>query len=76
MAGLGVSGALMVGGLVTFLILIGIVTFDAWPHASGLFSDDAGAQVVDANEAGAAEAASAALASASDLVADAGADAS
>jgi hypothetical protein len=41
LAGLGASGALMAGALVVFLILVGTVTFDAWPRAVGLIEDGA-----------------------------------
>jgi hypothetical protein len=36
LAGIGASGALMASAFVMFVILIGVVTFDAWPHG-GLF---------------------------------------
>jgi hypothetical protein len=35
MAGIGASGALLAGAIVTFVILIGVVTFKTWPHAGG-----------------------------------------
>ncbi|MFL5907524.1 MAG: hypothetical protein ACJ75Z_08015 [Solirubrobacterales bacterium] len=37
LAGIGASGALMAGAFVTFVILVGVVTFDAWPRPGGLF---------------------------------------
>ena len=36
-AGLGASGALMVGAFVVFLLVIGVIAFNAWPGASSLF---------------------------------------
>ena len=38
LAGLGASGALMGGAIVAFVMVVGIVTFNAWPDASGLFT--------------------------------------
>jgi hypothetical protein len=40
LAGLGASGALIAGAVVAFLLLVGMVTFDAWPRAAGLVGDD------------------------------------
>jgi hypothetical protein len=36
LAGIGASGALMASAFVMFVILVGIVTFDAWPRAAHL----------------------------------------
>jgi hypothetical protein len=36
-AGFGASGALMAGAFVVFVGLIGMVTFNTWPHAGSLF---------------------------------------
>ena len=38
LAGLGASGALIAGAFVAFVLLVGVVTFDAWPTGSGPFS--------------------------------------
>jgi hypothetical protein len=65
-AGLGASGGLVAGALVGFLVLIALVTFDAWPKAAGgLFGTDT-VQVVDeaAGTSGAADAAQTAAAKA------------
>src|SRR3954454_24902666 len=37
LAGIGASGALMASAFVMFVILVGVVTFDSWPHAGHLF---------------------------------------
>ncbi len=42
LAGLGASGALVGGAIVSFVILVGIVTFNAWPDAAGLFTFSGG----------------------------------
>ena len=36
LAGIGASGALMASAFVMFVILVGVVTFDAWPRAGHL----------------------------------------
>src|SRR5262245_48019933 len=41
-AGLGASGALLAGAGVIFIMVVGIVTFNAWPQASGLFTFSGG----------------------------------
>jgi hypothetical protein len=41
LAGLGASGALIAGALVGFVLLVGVVTFDAWPTGSGPFNGSA-----------------------------------
>ena len=38
LAGLGASGALIAGAFVASVLLVGIVTFDAWPTGSSVFS--------------------------------------
>lgn len=69
LAGLGASGALISGAVVVFLVLIGLVIFDAWPRAAGLleFNDSEEERAVDTRVA--ADAAASALAPAKDLVA-------
>jgi hypothetical protein len=47
LAGLGASGALIAGAFVAFVLLVGVVTFDAWPTGSGLFSRSANDVRVD-----------------------------
>lgn len=42
LAGIGASGALIASAFVTFMILVGTVTFDAWPRAASLFDRQAG----------------------------------
>jgi hypothetical protein len=44
LAGIGASGALIASAFVTFMILVGAVTFDAWPRAARLI-DRGNAQV-------------------------------
>ena len=65
-AGLGASGALVAGAIVAFLLLVGAVTFDAWPRAGGLFGSDTGVETVNADEP--ADTAAATLGSAADQV--------
>jgi hypothetical protein len=36
LAGIGASGALMASASVVFVILVGVVTFNAWPHAGSV----------------------------------------
>jgi hypothetical protein len=70
LAGLGATGALVAGVVVVFLLLVGMVTFDAWPSASSLFGgDEADVEVVGTN--GPADDAAAALDDAAGLVASA-----
>ncbi len=45
LAGIGASGALMASAFVLFVILVGLVTFSAWPHPGSLFGDDGGPDV-------------------------------
>jgi hypothetical protein len=47
LAGLGASGALIAGAFVAFVLLVGVVTFDAWPTGSGVFSRGASEVSVD-----------------------------
>ena len=42
LAGIGASGALMASASVMFVILVGVVTFNAWPHAGSLVGGVAG----------------------------------
>ena len=42
LAGLGASGALLAGAAVELFAMVGIVTFNAWPEASGLFTFSGG----------------------------------
>ena len=42
LAGIGASGALMASASVMFVILVGVVTFNAWPHAESLLGPGAG----------------------------------
>ena len=68
LAGFGASGALIAGAAVAFMLLVGLVAFDAWPRAAGLLADDTGTvESVDANTP--ADAAAAVLGPAADLVA-------
>jgi hypothetical protein len=46
-AGLGASGALIGGAIVVFVMLVGIVTFNSWPEASGLFTFSEGQAEVE-----------------------------
>jgi hypothetical protein len=46
-AGLGASGALMASAIVVFIVLIGVVTFNAWPEG-GLFGGGGNQVAVDA----------------------------
>jgi hypothetical protein len=43
LAGVGASGALLAGAFIMFVILVGVATFDSWPHADRLLpgGDDA-----------------------------------
>jgi hypothetical protein len=66
LAGLGASGALIAGAVVAFLLLVGMVTFDAWPRAAGLVGGDDASVSSDALTPGAT--AAAALGSATDQV--------
>jgi hypothetical protein len=43
LAGIGASGALMASAFVMFVILVGVVTFDAWPRVGNLFGNGDGA---------------------------------
>lgn len=45
LAGIGASGALMASASVLFVILVGVVTFSAWPQAGSLFGDGGGGDV-------------------------------
>jgi hypothetical protein len=40
LAELGIVGTVMAAGLVVFLLVVGLATFDAWPNAGALFSND------------------------------------
>lgn len=40
LAELGLVGTVMAGGLVVFLLVVGFVTFNAWPNPAGIFSND------------------------------------
>lgn len=40
-AGIGASGALLAGAVVTFVFLVGAVSFEVWPTAAGQSGDDA-----------------------------------
>ena len=42
LAGLGASGALLASAGVAFIAMVGVVTFNAWPEASGLFTFSGG----------------------------------
>jgi hypothetical protein len=42
LAGIGASGALMASASVMFVILVGVVTFNSWPHAGSLLGVGAG----------------------------------
>jgi hypothetical protein len=46
LAGIGASGALMASALVMFVVLVGLVTFNAWPHAGSLLGPGAGSGVL------------------------------
>jgi hypothetical protein len=39
LAGIGASGALLGSAFVVFVILVGVVTFNVWPHAGRLLGD-------------------------------------
>jgi hypothetical protein len=47
LAGIGASGALMAGAFVGFVLLVGIVTFNAWPTGSSVFNRGASDVSVD-----------------------------
>jgi hypothetical protein len=47
LAGLGASGALMAGAVVACILLVGIVTFNAWPTGSSVFNKGADDVSVD-----------------------------
>jgi len=42
LVGIGASGALIASVFVTFMILVGAVTFDAWPRAASLIGGGGG----------------------------------
>jgi hypothetical protein len=42
LAGIGASGALMASAFVLFIALVGVVTFNAWPHAGQLLNGGGG----------------------------------
>jgi hypothetical protein len=42
LAGIGASGALMASAFLLFVILVGVVTFDAWPRAAHLIGGEDG----------------------------------
>jgi hypothetical protein len=42
LAGIGASGALMASAFVLFIVLVGVVTFNAWPHAGLLINGSGG----------------------------------
>jgi hypothetical protein len=42
LAGLGASGALLAGAVVALFAMVGLVTFNSWPDASGLFTFSGG----------------------------------
>ncbi|HEX3561443.1 MAG TPA: hypothetical protein VHU24_01290 [Solirubrobacterales bacterium] len=42
LAGFGASGALMAGGFVVFVGLIGLVTFNTWPHTGDVLAGEDG----------------------------------
>jgi hypothetical protein len=42
LAGIGASGALIASAFVLFIVLVGVVTFNAWPHAGQLISGGGG----------------------------------
>jgi hypothetical protein len=42
LAGIGASGALMASAFVLFIVLVGVVTFNAWPHAGQLLNGGGG----------------------------------
>jgi hypothetical protein len=51
LAGIGASGALMGSAFVMFVILVGVVTFNTWPHTGKLFGDggDVGLRAIAAS---------------------------
>ena len=48
LAGIGASGALIASAFVGFVILVGVVTFDAWPRPGGFFEGTDGSVQVTA----------------------------
>ena len=42
LAGIGASGALMASAIVLFVVLVGVVTFNAWPRAGQLLNGSGG----------------------------------
>jgi hypothetical protein len=42
LAGIGASGALMASAFVLFIVLVGVVTFNAWPHPGQLLNGGGG----------------------------------
>jgi hypothetical protein len=42
LAGIGASGALIASAFVLFIVLVGVVTFNAWPHAGQLLNGSGG----------------------------------
>ena len=42
LAGIGASGALMASAFVLFIVLVGVVTFNAWPHPGQLIAGSGG----------------------------------
>jgi hypothetical protein len=42
LAGVGASGALMASAFVLFIVLVGVVTFNAWPHPGQLIAGSGG----------------------------------
>lgn len=52
LAGIGASGALMASAFVMFLILVGVVTFNAWPHVGNLLGGRAGNVALSSTAAG------------------------
>jgi hypothetical protein len=49
LAGFGASGALLASAFVMFAILVGLVTFNAWPHPGALFRDGGDVAVKNAS---------------------------
>jgi hypothetical protein len=47
LAGIGASSALIAGAFVAFVVLVGIVTFDAWPTGSSVFNRGSDGVTVD-----------------------------
>ena len=47
LAGIGASGALMASAFVMFVILVGVVTFNAWPQAGSLLGDGGGPGILN-----------------------------